>query len=162
MFVQCVRLSRLSVGFRMHSKSLQFHSFVHLVTPRHLIDVGMRATSSVTSLCRHIDIAVQRHERRRMTSRRRDSTSYGHRSPTSCRRPVLTSIRHRILKSKRRLIATSATSLAIENFQCVYQCDPSSVVIRRDPTSYRWSKCDVYRTSDHDVVWQRLLEIGSR
>ena len=29
LFVQCVRLSRLSVGFRTHSKSLQFHSFIH-------------------------------------------------------------------------------------------------------------------------------------
>ena len=32
LFAQCVRLSRLSVGFRTHSKSLQFHSFIQTLT----------------------------------------------------------------------------------------------------------------------------------
>ena len=51
LFVQCVRLNWLSVGFRTHSKSLQFHfiSFImHMLT--------RRQTSQTTSLFTYIVI----------------------------------------------------------------------------------------------------------
>ena len=36
---KCVRLSRLLVGFRMHFKSLHFHSFIHSFNDRPIVHI---------------------------------------------------------------------------------------------------------------------------
>ena len=84
-----------------------------------------RVMSSVTSLCRHIDVAVRR---------RHDRASYERRCSTSYIRKIPTSIiiRRRILTSKQCLIAMSVTSYR--------QHEPTSY--RRIMTSYG----DVYTT----------------
>ena len=56
LFVQCVRLSWLSVGFRTHSKSLKFHSFkprvffhYHTIVTCHDVITNIRLTVCLTA-----------------------------------------------------------------------------------------------------------------